>query len=117
MEQSFISLFGKKPNTSSVSQLEAKDLPGQEADIDNMDDSESSDGEGDHSDDVSDEENDIRSEQGTISNNGFREQADFHDGRMRRKAIFDNDNDLDDAEVCVRITSKLPPPPIILVGE
>ncbi|XP_031115865.1 ribosome biogenesis protein BMS1 homolog [Ipomoea triloba] len=98
LEQSFISLFGKKPNTSSVSQLEAKDLPDQEADIDNMDDSESSDGEGDHSDDVSDEENDIRSEQGTTSNSGFREQADFHDGRMRRKAIFDNDNDLDDAE-------------------
>lgn len=82
-----------------MSQLEAKDLPDQEADIDNMDDSESSDGEGDHSDDVSDEENDIRSEQGTTSNSGFREQADFHDGRMRRKAIFDNDNDLDDAEV------------------
>lgn len=82
-----------------MSQLEAKDVPDQETDVDNTDDSESSDGEREHSDDVSDEENDNRSEQGTTSNDGFREQIDFHDGRMRRKAIFDNDNDLDDVEV------------------
>lgn len=48
------------------------------------------------SDDSSEEENTIGSEKHPGSSSSFRELVDFHDGRMRRKAIFDDDNDFDE---------------------
>lgn len=50
----------------------------------------------DISDDSSEEEDTIGSEKHRGSSNSIREHVDFLDGRMRRKAIFDNDNDFDE---------------------
>ncbi|WMV11772.1 hypothetical protein MTR67_005157 [Solanum verrucosum] len=49
-------------------------------------------------DDSSEEEDTIGSEKHPGSSTSFREHFDFHDGRMRRKAIFDNDNDFDEKD-------------------
>ncbi|VFR02601.1 unnamed protein product [Cuscuta campestris] len=98
LEQSFISLFGKKPNTSSTFQLEDnKVAQDQETDTHNMDESESLDGENnlDEELDMLGKGNDSGPEQVPASNISFREHHDFHDGRLRRKAIFDDDNNLD----------------------
>ncbi|CAH9070002.1 unnamed protein product [Cuscuta epithymum] len=100
LEQSFISLFGKKPNSSfeSQPQPQAQEVaPDQETVPRNVDESDSLDGEeiSDEENDMLDKVNDTGSEQLPTSNNGFREQIDFHDGRTRRKAIFDDDDDLD----------------------
>ncbi|KAH0766537.1 hypothetical protein KY285_002408 [Solanum tuberosum] len=48
------------------------------------------------SDDSSEEEDTVGSEKHPGSSSSFREHVDFHDGRMRRIAIFDNDNDFDE---------------------
>ncbi|KAH0726694.1 hypothetical protein KY284_002559 [Solanum tuberosum] len=50
----------------------------------------------DTSDDSSEKEDTIGSEKHSGSSSSFMEHGDFHDGRMRRKAIFDNDNDFDE---------------------
>ncbi|KAJ8572985.1 hypothetical protein K7X08_009496 [Anisodus acutangulus] len=122
LENSFISLFGKKHNPSSASPAKAdqtyglepaeRDQSGLELNSDGSD--EDSDAEGlneleplqlerthprdlekNTSDDSSEEEDTIGSKKHPGSSSSFRERVDFHDGRMRRKAIFDNDNDND----------------------
>jgi len=122
LENSFISLFGKKHNPSSSNHAKAdqtNDLVPAERDQSvfepNSDGSdEDNDSEDlneleplqlkrthpkeskDTSDDSSEEEDTIGSEKHPGSSSSFREHVDFHDGRMRRKAIFDNDNDFDE---------------------
>ncbi|KAK6140784.1 hypothetical protein DH2020_025480 [Rehmannia glutinosa] len=46
--------------------------------------------------DSSDEEALYSSEQRPPTQNNFKEQLDFHEGRVRRKAIFENEMDIDD---------------------
>ncbi|KAL2517750.1 P-loop containing nucleoside triphosphate hydrolase superfamily protein [Abeliophyllum distichum] len=48
------------------------------------------------SDDISDEETYFTSDQQPPAERNFKEQIDFHDGRVRRKAIFENDMDIND---------------------
>ncbi|CAA2971661.1 ribosome biogenesis BMS1 homolog [Olea europaea subsp. europaea] len=47
------------------------------------------------SDDSSDEENYFTSDHQPPAERNFKEQINFHDGRVRRKAIFENDMDID----------------------
>ncbi|CAI9757098.1 unnamed protein product [Fraxinus pennsylvanica] len=47
------------------------------------------------SDDSSDEENYFTSDHQPPAARNFKEQINFHDGRVRRKAIFENDMDID----------------------
>ncbi|XP_015164408.1 ribosome biogenesis protein BMS1 homolog isoform X3 [Solanum tuberosum] len=117
LENSFISLFGKKHNPSSSNHdlvLAERDLSGFEPNRDGSD--EDNDAEDlneleplqlerthpkeskDTSDDSSEEEDTIGSEKHPGLSSSFREHVDFHDGRMRRKAIFDNDNDFDEKD-------------------
>lgn len=51
------------------------------------------------SDDSSDEEVNIASDKQSPSKNNFTEQIDFHEGRMRRKAVFGDGTDIDDPKV------------------
>ncbi|CAN4108613.1 unnamed protein product [Withania somnifera] len=126
LENSFISLFGKKLNPSSSNHAKAdqtydlepaeRDQSGLEPNSDGSDEDSDADAEylneleplqlerthpkdlKDHSGDCSEEEDTIGSEKHPGSSSSFREHADFHDGRMRRKAIFDNDNDFDEKD-------------------
>lgn len=114
LENSFISLFGKKHNPSPSNHAKAdqtndlvpaeRDQSGFEPNSDGSD--EDNDAEdlkrthlkesNDSSDDSSEEEDNIGPEKHPGLSSSFREHVDFHDGRMRRKAIFDNDNDFDE---------------------
>lgn len=124
LENSFISLFGKKLNPPSSNNPKAdqtydlepaeQDQSGLEPNSDGSD--EDNDAEDlneseplqlerthpsdskDISDDSSEEEDTIGSEKHRGSSNSIREHVDFLDGRMRRKAIFDNDNDFDEKD-------------------
>ncbi|XP_019265838.1 PREDICTED: ribosome biogenesis protein BMS1 homolog isoform X2 [Nicotiana attenuata] len=124
LENSFISLFGKKPILSSANpeadqtyDLEPteQDQSGLELnsgesdkdnDVEDLNELEQLQLEGTHlrdskkrtSEDSSEEENTIGSEKHPGSSSSFREHVDFHDGRMRRKAIFDDDNDFDEKD-------------------
>ncbi|PIN24705.1 GTP-binding protein AARP2 involved in 40S ribosome biogenesis [Handroanthus impetiginosus] len=130
LEKSFITLFGKKPNSSSEApnvsvdadevanpkaplepveqyQSEIKDEDGEldeDGDTEEEGGLESSDGGKNHSkksysktmDDSSDEEAFNASEQQPPTHSNFKEQIDFNDGRVRRKAVFENEMDIDD---------------------
>lgn len=116
LENSFISLFGKKHNPSPSNHAKAdqtndlvpaeRDQSGFEPNSDGSD--EDNDAEdlkrthlkesNDSSDDSSEEEDNIGPEKHPGLSSSFREHVDFHDGRMRRKAIFDNDNDFDEKD-------------------
>ncbi|MCD9558941.1 hypothetical protein HAX54_016641 [Datura stramonium] len=124
LENSFISLFGKKLNSSSSNHVKAdqthglepaeRDQSGLEPNSDGSDeDNDAQDlneleplqserthpsGSKETSDDSSEEEDTIGSEKHPGSSSSFKEHVDFHEGRMRRKAIFDNDNDLDEKD-------------------
>ncbi|XP_059312227.1 uncharacterized protein LOC132063611 isoform X2 [Lycium ferocissimum] len=123
LENSFISLFGKKHNPSSANPAKAdqtyglepaeRDQSGLELNSDGSDEDSDAedlneseplqldrthprDSKKNTSDESSEEEDTIGSKKHPESSNSFREHVDFHDGRMRRKAIFDNDNDFDE---------------------
>ena len=115
LEKSFISLFARKPNASS----EANDLNGLHEAVEGENDADGSD-EGTDSEDLDgsasleqdhatkedatvtskeglEEENSNSSELQPSSKANFEEKIEFHDGRLRRKAIFGDeihDNDL-----------------------
>lgn len=55
------------------------------------------------SDDSSDEENYFTSDHQPPAERNFKEQINFHDGRVRRKAIFENDMDIDHLKVILII--------------
>lgn len=133
LEKSFITLFGKKPNTSSGApsgtvdahevadrevplepveqyQSEIKDEDGEldeDSDTEDEDGLESSYGERTFNkqsssksiDDSSDEETFYASEQHPATQSNFKEQIDFHEGRVRRKAVFENEMDIDNLKV------------------
>ncbi|KAL0318378.1 UNVERIFIED_CONTAM: Ribosome biogenesis protein BMS1 [Sesamum angustifolium] len=129
LEKSFITLFGKKPNSSSEAptgsvnahelanrevplepvehyQPEIKDEDGEsdeDSDTEDEDGLESSDvdkilkrkSSSRIMDDSSDEETNGASEQQPPTQSNFKEQIDFHEGRVRRKAVFENEMDID----------------------
>ncbi|KAK4419933.1 Ribosome biogenesis protein BMS1 [Sesamum alatum] len=124
LEKSFITLFGKKPSSSAEAptgsvdahevalepvehyQPEIKDEGGEvdeDSDTEDEDGLESSDGEkilkkkssSRIMDDSSDEETNYASEQQPPTQSNFKEQIDFHEGRVRRKAVFENEMDID----------------------
>ncbi|GFP82885.1 ribosome biogenesis protein bms1 homolog [Phtheirospermum japonicum] len=128
LEKSFITLFGKKPVSSSEAPISsvaaAHEVPlepvekyqnekedndsesDEDGDIEDEDDLESSDGEktldekspANIIDDSSDEEALYSSEQQAPTpkgQNNINEQIDLHEGRVRRKAIFVNEIDVD----------------------
>lgn len=132
LEKSFITLFGKKPNSSS--EASAGPVDGQElvnreeplepverypsdikddneldddSDTEDEDGAESSDGgkisnkqsSSKSIDDSSDEEAFNASEQHPDAQSNFKEQIDFHEGRVRRKAVFGNEMDVDNLKV------------------
>lgn len=132
LEKSFISLFGKKPNTSSnaptgpvdgqevvnreeplepveqyPSDIQDDDELDEDSDTEDEDDTESSDGErisnkqssSKSMDDSSDEEAFNASEQHPATQSNFKEQIDFHEGRVRRKAVFGNEMDVNNLKV------------------
>ncbi|KAG8375611.1 hypothetical protein BUALT_Bualt10G0118400 [Buddleja alternifolia] len=124
LEKSFITLFGKKPNPLSEAPIGSADahevadreLPlepveqyqseindeDEDSDSEGEDGLESSDGKKNRNkksssktiDDSSDEENDDKEDQQPPTKNNFNEQIDFHDGRLRRKAVFENEMDI-----------------------
>ncbi|KAL6556633.1 Glycoside hydrolase 2 (Mannanase, beta-galactosidase) [Orobanche gracilis] len=134
LEKSFIKLFGKIHEASSVAstsvashvladrdvplepvekyQYEMKDEDGkldEDSDTDDEDDLESSDGVKNIDkksfsktiDDSSDEEAFFSSEQQPPTQKGqnnFKEQIDFYEGRVRRKAVLENEMDVDNLE-------------------
>lgn len=124
LENSFISLFGKKLNPSSSKHAKAdqtyglepaeRDQSGLEPNSDGSDeDNDAEDlnelkslqSERTHPSDSKETSNDSCEEEDTIgsekhpgSSSSFKEHVDFHEGRIRRKAIFDNDNDLDEKD-------------------
>ncbi|KAL0394111.1 UNVERIFIED_CONTAM: Ribosome biogenesis protein BMS1 [Sesamum latifolium] len=129
LEKSFITLFSKKPNSSSEAptgsvnahelanrevsiepvehyQPDIKDEEGEsyeDSDTEDEDGLDSSDGEkivkrkssSRIMDDSSDEETNYASEQQPPTQSNFKEQIDFHEGRVRRKAVFENEMDID----------------------
>ncbi|XP_030506282.2 ribosome biogenesis protein bms1 isoform X2 [Cannabis sativa] len=95
LEKSFISLFGRKPESES------------REDNEKLDQAEATEGDAvmDSEAEVSDEDNDDDvSEQQTEQNEQVKEHVEFHGGRLRRKAVFgediadDNGKDLDDED-------------------
>lgn len=104
LEKSFINLFSRKPGVSSESKADMEDKLDQESDSEDKDDSDSSSHDEhigkDGMTDSSDEDNDTAAEQQQFSvKDKLKEQAEFHDGRMRRKAIFGDEVDGDDPMV------------------
>ncbi|KAI3468188.1 hypothetical protein Pfo_024851 [Paulownia fortunei] len=123
LEKSFITLFGKKPNSSSeapTGSVDAHEVADQElplepveqyrseikdedGDTEDEDGLESLDGENFFNkksssktiDDSSDEETFYASEQQHPITSNFKEEIDFHEGRVRRKAVFENEMDID----------------------
>ncbi|XP_057499171.1 LOW QUALITY PROTEIN: uncharacterized protein LOC130783501 [Actinidia eriantha] len=116
LEKSFITLFGKKPDSllqdpngqedsqkfiNQINDEETGDSD-EESDAEELDGSEISD-EDDLPDDPttkildsdSDEENNDALEEQCPSKNNLTEHVEFHDGRMRRKAFFGDDSDHD----------------------
>lgn len=127
LEKSFISLFGKKPNSLWDKQSDVRDIHGfvenngdmeqdqsaaeamdngfdEDNDSDDNDISDFSDDEKTlqtdlttkMSDDSSGEEDNLASDKQPSSRNNYAEQIDFHEGRMRRKAVFGDASDPDD---------------------
>lgn len=109
LEKSFISLFGRKPdNLNGIHSSEPAEQPGLlELDrpdvVHDTDDSESSD-----QDDLTpkkakfesegtdeEEHNDLLNQKSTVEDH-MKEHVEFHEGRLRRKAVFGNDVDSDD---------------------
>lgn len=102
LDQRFFSLFGRQPNASS----EANDLNGlDEADeSDEGTDSEDLDGSASLEQDAAAKEDatvtskeDLEEENSIKAN--FEQKIEFHDGRLRRKAIFGEDFNDDDLKV------------------
>ena len=112
LEKSFISLFGRKPdNLNGIHSSEPAEQPGLvELDrpdvVHDTDDSESSD-----QDDLTpkkakfesegtdeEEHNDLLNQKATVVDH-MKEHVEFHEGRLRRKAVFGNDVDSDDLMV------------------
>ncbi|XP_062090067.1 uncharacterized protein LOC133796529 [Humulus lupulus] len=95
LEKSFISLFGRKPDTLPESREDKEKLDEDEATTERDADSEV---------DVSDEDSGNVSEQQTEQNEHVKEHVEFHGGRLRRKAVFgediadDNAKDLDEGD-------------------
>lgn len=131
LEKSFISLFGKKPVALSEPQeVVDRDVPLEpvghyESDIKDADSE--SDDEGDTEDEIglesldkerayndqspsksiddsSDEETFYASEQHHGTESNFKEQIDLHGGRVRRKAVFDNEMDIDNKVILWQVT-------------
>ncbi|XP_051151391.1 ribosome biogenesis protein bms1 [Andrographis paniculata] len=128
LEKSFISLFGKRPYSSpealndsvdahknSNQELPLEPVEHYQSEIKDDELEEDSDTDDEYGlessdklvnkklpsgtmDDSSDEESGHASEQGSPTPSNFREQIDFHEGRVRRKAVFDDEMDVDDPE-------------------
>ncbi|KAL0311937.1 UNVERIFIED_CONTAM: Ribosome biogenesis protein BMS1 [Sesamum radiatum] len=129
LEKSFITLFGKKPNSLSeapTGSVNAHELANREVSLEPVEhyqpDIKDEEGESDEDsdtededgldasygekilkrksssrimDDSSDEETNYASEQQPPTQSNFKEQIDFHEGRVRRKAVFENEMDID----------------------
>ncbi|KAM7500049.1 hypothetical protein LguiA_024463 [Lonicera macranthoides] len=106
LEKSFINLFSKKPNLVSEAQSDVKDKTdgsGEERGVEDSDGLESSDeDEAIHKDSTvrnvdsdTDEEN-TKGEEQPFSKDNVKEHIEFHEGRVRRRAVFGNDIDQDD---------------------
>ncbi|XP_060671177.1 uncharacterized protein LOC107435087 [Ziziphus jujuba] len=120
LEKSFISLFGRKPNMLSGARIDANysqeadeqnrkiesveqyqsrksledDVSIEENDSKDLDSLASSDEDDTgQKDDVSDTENDDALEEQATLKSHLKEHVELHDGRLRRKAVFGNDND------------------------
>lgn len=138
LENSFITLFGKKPNASSepltglVDSHEAidQDVPlepvkhyesvikdedsvsDEDDDTEDENDLESLDGEraynnqssSKHIGDCSDEETFDASEQHQVAKSNVKEHITLHGGRVRRKAVFENEMDLDNKVILLQVT-------------
>lgn len=128
LEKSFISLFGKKPIASSepheaVDQDATLEPVGQSESDDDSESDEGGDTEDEKgmesldrkgacnkqsplrsTDDSSDDETFYPSEQHHVTQGNFKEEIDLHGGRMRRKAVFDNEMDIDDEVNIWRVT-------------
>lgn len=109
LEKSFINLFSKKPNLVSEAQSDVKDKTdgsGEERGVEDSDGLESSDeDEAIHKDSTvrnvdsdTDEEN-TKGEEQPFSKDNVKEHIEFHEGRVRRRAVFGNVIDQDDVMV------------------
>ncbi|CAN4111258.1 unnamed protein product [Withania somnifera] len=111
LENSFISLFGKKLNPSSSNHANADqtyDLEPAERDQSGLEPNNDGSDEDSDAEDLNEleplplERTQPKDSNGTsddsLSSSSFWEHVDFHDGRMRRKAMFDNDNDFDEKD-------------------
>lgn len=107
LEKSFISLFGRKPNTSSGAQDGAKgDLETVE-EVCEIEPSERYQSEEEIESDESGEENDGHDRDGmeasdqdqAVQRDHLREHVEYNSGRLRRKAFFGNDVDHGDLRV------------------
>ncbi|XP_027165394.1 ribosome biogenesis protein BMS1 homolog [Coffea eugenioides] len=130
LEKSFISLFGKKPNSVSDKQSDVRDIHGSMENNGNMELMEQDQSAAEAMDNASDEDNDaddndisdfsddektlqmdlttkmpedssgeednLASDKQPSSRDNYTEQIDFHEGRMRRKAVFGDVSDADD---------------------
>lgn len=142
LDKSFITLFGKKPNSSAEvpGSVEAHDVADREvpfepveqyhseikdeddeldedSDTEGEDGLESSDGEKKASrklasrtiDDSSDDETVYASGKDSPTQSDVKEQTDFHDGRVRRRAVFENEMDTDGLKVILLQVSHIHP--------
>lgn len=109
LEKSFINLFSKNPNLVSEAQSDVKDKTvgsGEERDVEDSDGLESSDeDEAMHKDSIvrtvdndTNEEN-TNGEEQPFSKDNVKEHIEFHEGRVRRRAVFGKDIDQDDVMV------------------
>ncbi|KAL3846002.1 hypothetical protein ACJIZ3_003405 [Penstemon smallii] len=89
LEKSFMSIFGKKPDNAMAN----REAEMQEKDVEFGEDS---DTEGEDSDtEDEDSKKDSTSDQQPPSQSNFKEHIDILEGRVRRKAVFENDGDKD----------------------
>lgn len=89
LQERFINLFSKKQDKHEVDEKGEAAGSSKEGDDSDVGSSESSD------DDTDEEEKEIM--KGDDSSNHFKENVELCDGRIRRKAIFGNDNDIEEA--------------------
>ncbi|KAG9138788.1 hypothetical protein Leryth_007419 [Lithospermum erythrorhizon] len=114
LEQSFISLFGKRPNLLLEASNGSRDADTSRKENQSLDHAEPYNSQEDTKDDESDEDGDGEndhiletleghgkmqedsSDDANNSKNYVKEQLDFSDGRMRRKAVFNGEVELDE---------------------
>ncbi|GER32983.1 ribosome biogenesis protein BMS1-like protein [Striga asiatica] len=104
LEQSFISLFGKRPESSSQAQTRSVAAAHEEAErgepLEPIEQYqyEMKDDDDESNEDSSDEEDFHSAEQTRKDQNNYKEQIDIHEGRVRRKTVFENEIDVDNSE-------------------